>query len=211
MDDHLTPAALKERGWTPAMIRTLLGPPDALRPNPVFRSAAPMRLYDGERVRQAESSDRFTALRTSADRRSRSALNASARRRAQTMAQIEDVPMTVPLLAWETLAAKAVSHRNRRDGERALERTDHLPTPATVSQVDEVTLQRWMVNYLRHELTRYDEATDQLFGKVGRSAAADRLRARVYAAIARTYPALTPECERQRTQRRAPPSGESTG
>src|SRR4051812_766800 len=42
--------ALKARGWSPAMIRRLVGEPDRLAPNPRARSAAPARLYAVERV-----------------------------------------------------------------------------------------------------------------------------------------------------------------
>jgi hypothetical protein len=46
---------LRERGWTPAMVRDFLGAPDELRRNPVFSSAPPMRLWTLEHVREAEA------------------------------------------------------------------------------------------------------------------------------------------------------------
>ena len=47
---HLTMSGLRERGWSDAMIRDYLGDPDATRPNPRYRSAAPMKLYLAERA-----------------------------------------------------------------------------------------------------------------------------------------------------------------
>ena len=47
----LTMAGLRERGWSDVMIRDYLGEPDATRPNPRYRSAAPMKLYLAERNR----------------------------------------------------------------------------------------------------------------------------------------------------------------
>ena len=52
---YITPAGLKgKRGWTDSKIRKLLGKPDKIEPNPHYKSAAPMRLYDIGRVEQAE-------------------------------------------------------------------------------------------------------------------------------------------------------------
>ena len=45
---------LKARGWTPARIRQILGEPDLLGTNPIYKTAAPTRLYLKERVQAAE-------------------------------------------------------------------------------------------------------------------------------------------------------------
>ncbi len=50
---------LKERGWTEAMIRDLLGKPDALRDNPYYKSADPMRLWRLQRVEAVEATPEF--------------------------------------------------------------------------------------------------------------------------------------------------------
>ena len=50
---------LKERGWTEAMIRDLLGKPDALRDNPYYKSADPMRLWRLQRVEAIEATPGF--------------------------------------------------------------------------------------------------------------------------------------------------------
>jgi hypothetical protein len=183
------------------MIRTLLGPPDRLKPNPVYRSAAPARLYETDRVIAAEGLGSFAVLRDKAERRSRAALRAADRRRAETLARVDGVSLSVPVVEWDVLARRAVAHRNRRDEERAGDRVDLLPTPARVADVDEPTLQRWMVNYLRHVLTVYDAESDELFGRVGRIQGTRRLRQRVYAAIALAYPELAGECRRQLQER----------
>ncbi|GIH68928.1 hypothetical protein [Sphaerimonospora thailandensis] len=179
------------------MIRVLLGPPDRLAPNPVFRSASPMRLYEVDRVVLAENSEAFAVLRGEAERRSRSALAAVERRRGETLEHVNRMRITVPVLDWNELARKAVAHRNRIDAERARYRLDHIPASARVEEVDEPTLQRWVVNYLRHALTGYDDELEGLFGKVGRAEGERLLRGRIYAAIARAYPKLADECRRQ--------------
>lgn len=62
---RLTTHDLKERGWTPAMIRDLLGPHDAIRRSELRvgsrsrRVDAEVKLYNEERVLAAESTERF--------------------------------------------------------------------------------------------------------------------------------------------------------
>ncbi|GAA1023932.1 hypothetical protein Aple_091210 [Acrocarpospora pleiomorpha] len=179
------------------MIRVILGSPDRLAPNPVFRTMAPMRLYEVERVILAEESEQFAVLRDKAERRSRAALAVAERRRGETVARVEGVSIVVPVVDWHALVREAVAHRNRRDEERAWQRLDHVATPARVADVDELTLQRWVVNYLRHELTGYEVEVEALFGRVGRAEGMRLLRRRIYAAIASAYPTLTEECHRQ--------------
>ncbi|WP_084474451.1 hypothetical protein [Deinococcus pimensis] len=54
---------LKQRGWTPTLIRDFLGAHDATRPNLMRlgsrRRLPPVKLYDEERVRDAESTEDF--------------------------------------------------------------------------------------------------------------------------------------------------------
>lgn len=56
---------------------------------------------------------------------------------------------------------------------------------------------RWAVNYVRHELTRYDAGLDALVGKVGCGDARERWIERIFEAIAEAYPDLEVECDRQ--------------
>jgi hypothetical protein len=44
-DDFLTLTELRDRGWTPAMTRDLLGKEDLQRRNPFYRTAAPVLLW----------------------------------------------------------------------------------------------------------------------------------------------------------------------
>lgn len=52
---HLAASDLKARGWTDTSIRDFLGEPDEMRPNPHYRRAAPMRLFDFGRIEAAEA------------------------------------------------------------------------------------------------------------------------------------------------------------
>ncbi len=121
------------------------------------------------------------------------------RKRAETIARICSTPILVPLLEADRLAERAVAHRNARAQERAVWRDDYYYDwePAEVGGVEQATLERWMVNYLRHELTRYEVLLDGLTGQTGRLEAEGVLRNKVYGAIGNAYPSLADECRRQ--------------
>jgi hypothetical protein len=59
---------LKERGWTEAMIRDLLGEPDLLADNPHYKTAAPRRLWLLRKVEAAEAAPGFAERKDRAGR-----------------------------------------------------------------------------------------------------------------------------------------------
>jgi hypothetical protein len=75
------------------MIREYLGEPDATRPNPRYRSAAPMKLYLTERAEAAEASPEW------AERKA-----CGARRRAAGVAAADRCPMTLEAVAASAAA-----------------------------------------------------------------------------------------------------------
>ncbi len=90
----LSTQELKERGWTPAMIRDLLGPHDRERANEMRvgrrdrRVDAPVKLYLEERVLQAESTERFAQAQDAARTRQDSTAQAAETRKARNAAAI---------------------------------------------------------------------------------------------------------------------------
>lgn len=62
---------------------------------------------------------------------------------------------------------------------------------------DPAFIERITVDHLWHDLAEYDQALGDQYGHLGGEAAKDRIRERVYEAIARAYPYLAQECRRQ--------------
>jgi len=91
----LSTQQLKERGWTPAMIRELLGKHDRERPNEMRvgsrsrRVDAPVKLYLEERVVKAESTAAFARAQDAARVRQDSASQAAETRKAQQAAAVQ--------------------------------------------------------------------------------------------------------------------------
>lgn len=195
-DDLVGTRALKERGWTEAAIRRFLGEADKLVPNPAYRSAAPARLYRLDRVTAAEETDAWRTWRAKAIERSERSRKVADRRRIDLLAEVARIPVQIPILNWKHLAMTAVEHRNIRDADRAWDR-DWEPDPADVNSVDDATLHRWCVNYLRHQHTSYDGDLNDLYARVGRVEAASLIRRRACMAIGEAYPVLAREAARQ--------------
>ena len=200
-DDYAGTRVLAERGWTEAAIKRFLGEPDRRVPNPVYRSAAPARLYAIARVEAAEDTTEWRAWRLAADGRSARGKTAAETRRAQTITEVAALDIRVPVMDLGRLAVLAVEHRNVRDADRAWDRGWDDSDPAEVDGVDQGTLHRWMVNYLRHRQTSYDADLSGLYGRVGRAEAQAAIRRRVYDVIAEAYPSLAAECARQFAER----------
>lgn len=171
------------------MIRGLLGAADRRRPNPRYRRASPMRLYGAQRVEQAEAGPEFAAARTKAARRSEIARQAADRRRAQTMAAVEQLAITVPVIGRKELIERACRTYNRLEASLFDESAGPGSDPAFIERIT--------VNHIRHDLTEYDQALEDKYSLVGGDAAKAPIRERVYEAIARTYPHLAEECRRQ--------------
>jgi len=182
----LNASDLAARGWTPAMIRDFLGSPDTTIPNPRFRRAAPTLQFELSRVEAIESTGTFAWRRGKAERRSVAAKAAARRRRLRMLRLSTAKEVPVPELDPAVLEARAIRHRDAMSGKAADVRT-----------LDHRILNRWKVNYLRRQLTRYDPVIEGLFGEIGRADIERVLLRRFLEAIGRKYPDLQDECQRQ--------------
>ena len=126
---RVTLSTVKQRGWTEAMVREVLGEPDATAPNPHYRSAgAPMRLYYLDRVVEAETTEEFAAAKAKAERRRRSSLKgrqaARAVRDAEAVLRAEADRAAIEHWAGQHKRAAlsddtSMSMRDRREHRRA--------------------------------------------------------------------------------------------
>ncbi|MEU0271989.1 hypothetical protein [Streptomyces sp. NPDC006307] len=197
---YVTPAGLRERGWTDAMVRELLGEPDVQGRDPRRWSVAPVRLYLLARVEAVERAPEFAACAAAAGPGSAAARAAADKRRRAVLAAIRAEPIRVPMLPGPELERRAVRHRRLTAEDRPGDGGGGGPGPGRgpgPGPGPAGALVRWQVDYLRHALGRYDTLLDGLFGATGRAEAERLLRRRVYEAIAQAYPRLAPECRRR--------------
>ena len=165
-------AGLKARGWTQALI-TLLGEPDVVRRNFHYAKSAPMRLYDTARVASFEVSSEFLAAKAKAARRQCGAKTAVETKRAALMQQVLEIQVSVETRPehWVRRATIEAYNEWHWDGDGAAE-----DAPAKF-------FERITVNLIRHNLTAYDRALEEVAGRVGIASAVQAIRAKIYSAI----------------------------
>jgi hypothetical protein len=181
-------AGLRERGWTDAMIRDYLGKPDTTRPNPRYRTAAPMKLYLAERADAAEASPEWAERKMRGATRRAAGMAVADRKRAET----EAVARRLAADLVTGLVFPADPQRAAIEGYNEWHSTGctcpgwhdfgFCDKRADASDSAEF-LRRITVNHARHQLTGYDRAWNQLAGRVGRQDAHEILRSEVNSAI----------------------------
>ena len=65
------------------------------------------------------------------------------------------------------------------------------------NNIDDYTLARWVVNYIRHHLVKYDQTIENLKGKIGKDKAYFVFKKAVLDKISSIYPQYAAECQRQ--------------
>ena len=64
--------------------------------------------------------------------------------------------------------------------------------------VDSEPLKRWVVNYIRHNLVRYDDGLYEMRGKTGQDVVYPEFKDAILDKIALAYPTYADECEKQK-------------
>lgn len=191
-ENLITKSSLKQRGWTESLIKKYLPEPDKIKPNPNYRSAPPMRLYSLEKVEDIEGSEGFLKDLEIVELRKQSSRKSVATKLTRTIDYVKNnVNPEVPLIEKEVLIELACDHFN----ERNLDRDNSF---FASKHSDEKFLKRIIVNYLRHELTRYEEYLFGFYGRVGSQDVYQIIKDKVLDAIGQKYPWLKNECLRQK-------------
>ena len=172
------------------MVRSYLPTPDEYRKNPVIKSAKPMKMYLKKKVRDIEETKAFKDRLTEAQKRSKAARKVADSKRKDLLGEVDDIEITVAPLSPNLAQRYAIESYNSRKSSCKQAATDDS---------DKRFLDRITVNYLRHNETRYDSHIHALFGKVGKQEAYWLLKGNVLDEIAKEFPNLAPECERQKS------------
>lgn len=190
MDDVITKASIKERGWTDAAITRFLGEPDRTADNPHYKCAPPMKLYRVRRVEEAEGTPEFVAWKQKSEVRRHAAKAAAqvgvATKKAKLLEVVTKWKPSISKVPADMLRKEAIANYNEHHWDRS----------ASVDS-DPSFLARISVNYIRHVLTHYDGLMGSLWGQVGKEEAKALVRSQVYEAIADKYPDLSGECDAQ--------------
>lgn len=189
----LSKSKILERGWTETLISRFLGEPELLKPNPYYKSASPMKLWSQKTVEEIEKTAEFQVAREKMFQCRASAARAAATKRAATIKCTREAiqSIRVVIINQDVLKRKALAFVR----DRHLRQDGCFFSP---EDAGEATIQRWMVNYIRHNLTKYDRILDSNFRKVGKFEVYPEIKVAVMDRIAEAYPYLKDECERQK-------------
>jgi hypothetical protein len=181
---------IKKRGWTDSQIKKFLGAPDWTTQNPYYRSAAPVCNYDDGRVIAIEASPKFAESKQASAGRRAGASKAVETKRQKLQDYLDNLEIVVPEMDDDKLIELACESYNDRQ-------RDNLDWMGATPKSDPEFLSRIAVNYLRHEMSSYEETLDSIAGKAGAKDAYLTVKDMVLDAIADAYPNLADECYRQ--------------
>ena len=156
-------SSLKDRGWTDKMIRDYGLEPDMEKTNPHCRSAAPMKLYDLNRIVRIESGTWFQEQYAASLSRRKGAKKAVQTKYDKMMEYIQSIPVKLPEWTRERAFEEAVNQYNALWAYRG--REDKYITD--YRNLDSETLERITKNMFRHACTDYDDTLYECYGKVG--------------------------------------------
>jgi hypothetical protein len=182
---------LKERGWTDGLIKKFLPRPYKTEENSYYKSGPPQKLYLLSRVEKIEQSPEFLEAKEQTMKRQASSQKAVETKREKLEQYLETVVIEVPVLDEAELLSAACKEFNA-DGT-----SDSYASPHS----GQAFLDRITVNYLRHQLTRYEEELEAIAGKVGAQDAYLTIFRKVIEAIGDAYPRLKAECDLQLDKR----------
>lgn len=128
---YISKSLLKQRGCTESMIKTFLEEPDIETDNPIYRSAASMKLYDMKRVLAAESGESLIERKLKAEKRSKTMKNVADLKKQELMEQIEPMTFKIKVISEENLLQNAVRSYNDFHEMIAMERNNFLFDYAT--------------------------------------------------------------------------------
>lgn len=193
---RITQSTILSMGWTKSMIDKLLPEPE-LVPNPHYRSAgSPMKLWHESAVLAAMETPEYAAAKAKYDKRKASAQKAVATKVERILTKQQELAehITVKVIDDANLRNLTLDWHWDRELRRADRDVDYIPE---LDHVDESTMERWIVNHIRHNLTLYDNALIEFEGKTGGHIAALDMKLAVLDKIAAAYPRYAEECRRQ--------------
>ena len=198
-EQTITKTEVKSMGFTDKLIEMLL-PEPKLRPNPYYRSAACMQLWKRSDVEKAMKNPVFQERIKKREKRQAAAEKAVETKRAKLMAETEKFIESIKIekVDLDVLRTAAIEAQQDWYYEQYYYRDKGYVKDAYGA--DEDTVKRWMVNFVRHEMTTYDEQLYYMKGKVGVHDMYEDIRNFILGKIAVIYPELAQECEKQKNR-----------
>jgi len=186
---------IKDYGIPKSMVEKLLPNPKLVR-NPHYKCAAPMKLYPLSAVEGLLSIKDVQDAIEKHKRRSSAAKKAVQTKLDNVDLRADNAIKNIIVKTESDVEAHAIDAYNEWETVKANTSNHYEPNYIT-STPSRAFLDRITVNYIRHELTEYDERLCEEKGKVGKASFYIKYKLGVLDAIAKAYPKYAAECERQ--------------
>ena len=174
---------LKDLGFTDKMIKDLVLRPPILKTNPHYKKAAPMQIWEQTYIYDIMDSEPFSVAKAKSEGRKIASKKALHTKRKTSMVLLE-----------KAINSIEVEYQNPIDIEKnALEAKACWyewcgKFDSDVYSADQETINRWCVNYIRHNLTNYEAVLWSFKRKVGKEEMYELFREAVMKKIANIYP-----------------------
>lgn len=167
--EHLiSQSAVLSMGFTKSMIDKLL-PSPVLKRNPHYASSAPMKLWREDDVRSAMETQEFQTMAAKAAARKAASAKAVETKRKNAEGIADNLIASIHVTRWDMPVLEEATLNAKQEWYLEHGNVDILsPNPET--------LERWMVNFVRHNLCEYDDKLIDLFGLVGKEELYRRLK-----------------------------------
>jgi hypothetical protein len=189
---YITKTKLLKRGWTEDLINKFISEPHDTKPNQMYRSASPIKLYNIDIVELIEDSIEFKEMLQNVEKRRSSSKKAFKTKKEKLLKQVSQININVLILKYSEVLKKAIEHYNERQSDIG------NCNMFVNKKSDKSFLQRIQVNYIRHMLTSYDNNLEEIFRRAGVKDAYKVIRNKVFTEIGNAYPYLKQECNRQK-------------
>ena len=195
----ITKTEVKSMGFTEKLIKELLPEPQ-LATNPVYKSAAKMKLWKGSDVEDAMKSPVFQKSLEKRKKYQAAAKKAVATKVSKLKAETDEFLESVNIKHMDIDALReAAIYAKQAWYDIQNYRYDAVYFKDAYS-ADEDTVKRWMVNFVRHEMTSYDEQLYHMKGRTGIHDLYHDIHNLILDKIALVYPELAQECENQKSR-----------
>lgn len=195
--DFYNLAQLKERGWTPSMVKKLIDiPPTEFKG---MYARQPQKCYPNDYIEMLEQSELFNALKMKAAGRQAAMKAVADTKRADNIAKFSARvdSVKIPTLTEDELKMRTIKSKQRWYAYQSELRCE-VDDGIDIEHLPANVLHRWEVNYIRHELTRYEKLMGQIRGLVGTRDIYTVIKGEILDKIATAYPWLKDECDRQK-------------
>lgn len=187
--EYVSKTTLLKRGWNEKSIDELL-PYPKLVPNPHYKCASPMQLWDIKVVKQKEKTKKFKEYAEKKAKRSQASKKAVETKKQKTMELLPTMSLEIERVDLDTLRNWTLNEK-----WQWYQYTEQYERADSVDCADEETILRWELNFIRHNLTNYDDELQKIFGKIGKDNVYWLYRDELMSKIFETYPELEKRIE----------------